>query len=155
MALNVPTTEVTKKWPPEEYYHVRRPMEEWVPPLEVLEQMQSDEPHRFREYRMTHEKRCMSFYQKGKTREEVFREVSSVKSEAEARASREEEKRKFMDKFFPSLEEREAKKQRSAGGFKRLKDTSQGFRFDVPPMTWIEEELIVCGARSGYIAYRH
>jgi hypothetical protein len=43
MGLNVPTTGVTKRWPPEECYHARRPVEGWVPPLGVLKQIQSDE----------------------------------------------------------------------------------------------------------------
>jgi hypothetical protein len=54
-APNVPTTEVTKKWPLEEYYRVGRPVEEWVPPLEVLEQIQSDEPCESREAEPEHE----------------------------------------------------------------------------------------------------
>lgn len=159
-STDIPPDMLTK-WPPTEYYCVRRPLEEWVPPLEVLEEMRRVEPDRFREYGGTHEQLCMSLYQQGKTREEVFREVSSHMSHAEFKGFRKEEMLKTRDRLaiklglIPDLKEREENKIQSAGGFNRLRKTSQGTRFDVPPTKWIEEELIVFGAKSKSSSQAH
>lgn len=147
------STDSQRKWPPSEYYHVRRAMEEWVPPLEILEQMKRDEPHRFVDSSGTHEQTCLLLYGQGKSREDVFAEISSCMSIAETRALEEEEQNitnKIASRLglFPSLANREVSPKKSAGGFKRLEGTSQGCRFDVPPTKWIEEELIAVGARS-------
>ena len=145
-----------QKWPPPEYFHVRRPMEEWVPPLEVLKEMERDEPHRFRKGYGSHESRCMILYQEGKSQEEVFREISS-KSKEELKAYSERARQAESDHrlrhwgLFPNNKEQEAYRKQSAGGFRVLKGTSQGSRFAVPPKTWIEEELIALGARSELI----
>lgn len=85
MASNDSLDGVPGKWPPTEYYEVRRPMEEWVPPLEMLEEMKRDEPHRFSSHDHAHESRCLMLYHSGKSREEVFQEVSRMLSKEEVR----------------------------------------------------------------------
>ncbi len=135
-------------------------MEDWVPPLEVLEEMRKDEPNRFLSWTGTHESACMALYDQGKTREEVFREVSSRPSGAEYNSALEEERQRENERLssslglFPGLEGRDVNQKQSAGGFKRLNGTSQGSRFDVPPKTWIEEELIAFGARSKFFTQK-
>jgi hypothetical protein len=151
MALDDALSGEPRNWPPTEYYQVRRPMKEWVPPLEVLKEMERDGPYRFRKDCNTHERRCMDLYQEGKSREEVFREVSCQMSKrgiGEIESQKEVDRRKRQWGLFPSLKEHEAYQKQSAGGFQVLKGTSQGSRFDVPPKKWIEEELIAVGARS-------
>lgn len=153
MAPDVTSKDAPRKWPPKEYYDVKRPIEEWVPPLKDLEQMEMDEPERFGN-RLKHEPLCLALYRQGKTREEVFQLLGGNPRKAGRDSSMEERDRELMERYgarlgmCPSLERREMLQKQSAGGFKRLEGTSQGCRFDVPPTEWIVEELVKFGARS-------
>ena len=140
-------------------------MEEWVPTLEMLTEMKRDEPNRFSSGDDTHEGLCMMLYSCGKSREEVFQEVSSRLSTQERKEHYDQQADDDFDiiddlgsdvdfnrkmGLLPSLKEEQVYRKQWVGGFRLLTGTSQGSRFDVPPKAWIEEELIAVGARSEF-----